>query len=361
VLLGGGGALAAAALGPAAWAEERRLKEIGARKGLLVGTAAETRELREHPDYGRLIAEQTAMLTATHELNWRTVHPAPDRFDFRAADQLLGWCAERGLKFRGGSLAWYMLYPRWLESVAPGEAARTALSTYVATVAGRYRGRMHSWDVVNEPIFTEDRRPDGLRNNIWVRLVGPDYIDLAFRRAHEADPQAVLVLNEYGFYYTHPYHELRRQALLRLLRQLKERGTPVHALGIQSHLSPQGPWGTIDKPRFGQFLREVAGLGYKLMITELDVADAALPADIATRDRIAAEAAEDYLDFVLAERAVTALIVWQLSDRFSWITWSSPRPDRQPPRPLPYDAALRRKPLWDAIARALERAPARPA
>lgn len=339
--------------------QEVRLKDLGARKGLVIGTAAETRELRENPAYATLIAAETAMLCPTHELSWRATRPAPDQLDTRAADQLLAWCDRHGLKFRGGVFAWYMLNPAWLNSVTPGEQGRRALAQFIAALVGHYRGRMYSWDVVNEAIFTEHGRSDGQRNNIWVRLIGPDYIDTAFRLVRAADPRAILVLNEYGFYYTHPYHELRRQALLRLLRRLKERGTPVDALGIQGHLSPQGPWGALDTRRFGQFIREVASFGYKIMISEFDVSDAALPADIATRDRMVAEAAQEFLDLVLAERAVIALTIWQLSDRYSWHRWANPRPDRLPMRPLPYDADLRKKPLWDAIARALENAPER--
>jgi endo-1,4-beta-xylanase len=218
---------------------------------------------------------------------------------------------------------------------------------------------MYSWVVVNEPIFTEDGRPDGLRNNIWVRLLGSDYIPRAFDLANKADRNAVLVLNEYGFWYEHPYHEIRRRALLNLLQTLVYHGTPVHALGIQSHLEPNGPWGRLDITRFGQLLNDVDSLGLKIHITELDVADSALPADIATRDQMVADATSEYLDLVLSHRSVTVLTTWGSSDRYSWLSWANRRSDGLPVRPLPYDADMRKKPMWDAIARSISSAPAR--
>ena len=136
---------------------------------------------------------------------------------------------------------------------------------------------------------------------------------------------AILVLNEYGIYYQHPYHEIRRQALLSLLESLVYHGVPIHALGIQSHLSPNSRWGALDVTRFGAFLNNVSALGLKIMITEFDVNDDYLPADIATRDQMVCDAAQQYLDLVLAQRSCISLQTWGSTDRYCWLNWSSPR------------------------------------
>jgi endo-1,4-beta-xylanase len=334
------------------------LKSYGDLKRLIVGSATENAELT-NTQYASLLSSDVGMLTATWELNWRVLEPTQGAFNFSAPDALLSFCSRNGMKFRGGSLAWYQLYPDWLNRVAAGAPARRVLTQYIRAVVGHFAGRMHSWDVVNEPIFTEDGRPDGLRNNIWVRLLGADYIPTAFQLAHEADRNAILVLNEYGFWYTHPYHVIRRRALLSLLESLVNHGTPINALGIQSHLEPNGPWGPLDISGFGQFLRDVSSLGLKIMITEFDVADKSLPADIATRDQMVADAATEYLDLVLAQRAVISLSTWGSSDRYTWLSWANPRSDGLPVRPLPYDTNLQKKPLRDAIVASINKVPSR--
>jgi endo-1,4-beta-xylanase len=228
---------------------------------------------------------------------------------------------------------------------------------HITKVAGHYAGRIHSWDVVNEAVFPKHGRSDGLRNTPWLEFLGPNYIDIAFRAAVAADPQALLVYNDYGMEYDTPKDEAKRTAVLKLLERLRSQGTPVQALGIQAHL-----WGgeTRFNPRkLKAFLAEVAGLGLKILITELDVTDKHLPSDINLRDRLVAEIYQDYLSVVLDEPAVIAVITWGLSDRYTWLSQQQPRQDGQPVRPLPLDAQMRRKQAWKAIARAFDQAPAR--
>jgi endo-1,4-beta-xylanase len=141
---------------------------------------------------------------------------------------------------------------------------------------------------------------------------------------------------------------------------LKSQGTPVHALGLQSHLE-----GDITKfslknlNAFQAFLRDVAGLGLKILITELDVIDKNLPLDINVRDRMVAGIYEDYLSAVLDEPAVIAVVTWGLSDRYTWYSQFHPRKDKAPVRPLPLDDQQKRKLAWNAFARAFDKAPRR--
>lgn len=354
--LGLAAGLAAAALPRPAAAQSATLRSIGSSKRLVVGSACDSREIG-NAEYRDLVAGESAVITPTWELQMKTVSPVQGQFVWPRA--LESYCSGNGLKMHGHALHWYQLYPSWLNNVAAGEPAKRVQLQYIMNVVSHFRGRMYAWDVVNEPIFTEDGRPDGLRNNIWVRLLGADYIPRAFKLARQADANALLVLNEYGFYYQHSYHEIRRQALLRLLESLVNHDVPIDALGIQSHLSPGGRWGRLDVTRFGQFLRDVTDLGLKLMITEFDVSDAALPSDIATRDQMVSDAAKEYLDLVLSHRACVSLQTWGSSDRYSWLNWAAPRSDGMQVRPLPYDTEMEKKPLWQAIARAIASAPDR--
>jgi endo-1,4-beta-xylanase len=222
---------------------------------------------------------------------------------------------------------------------------------------GHYAGKIHSWDVVNEAIQVSDGRADGLRNTPWLEFLGEDYIELAFRAAAKADPQALLVYNDYGFDYDTDEDEAKRTAVLKLLAGLKSKGTPIHALGIQAHLSSSETRFNPEKLR--DFLAKVARLGLKILITEMDVEDKNLPFDLVARDRVVAGIYEDYLSTVLANQAVVAVITWGISDRYTWLTEYQPRFDRAAVRPLPLDIDFKPKLAWQAIAQTLDRTPSR--
>jgi len=211
--------------------------------------------------------------------------------------------------------------------------------------------------VVNEAIEPSDGRRDRFRRSPWLERLGTDYVELAFQAAAAADPDATLVYNELGLESNHADGETRRRAVLTLLERLIDRRIPIHALGIQSHLT-----GGVDYGRFEHlrpFLRDVASLGLTILITELDVSDQALPLDFQERDRQIATTYYDYLSVILAEPAVTAVLTWGLSDRYTWLSQFAPRSDGSAVRPLPLDDQLNPKLAWKAIARALDQAPAR--
>jgi endo-1,4-beta-xylanase len=212
--------------------------------------------------------------------------------------------------------------------------------------------------VVNEAFKLADGRSDGLRNTPWLQFLGPDYVEIAFRTAAEADPKALLVYNDYGFDYDTREDEAKQTTVLKFLERLLSRKVPIQALGIQAHLRGK------DRDKFNSrklraFLHDVASMGLKILITEMDVTDQKLPKDINERDRIVAGMYEDYLSVVLDEPAVIAVLTWGLSDRYTWLSQYAPRSDKAPVRPLPFDAQMQRKLAWNAIARAFDKAPKR--
>jgi endo-1,4-beta-xylanase len=213
------------------------------------------------------------------------------------------------------------------------------------------------WDVVNEVLMPKDGKPLGLRDTIWTRALGPDCIDIAFHACAEADPAALRCINDYGLEYEWAEEETKRQAMLALLARLKARGVPVQALGIQAHL--QAGVKELNQTQLAQFCADVAALGLKIVITELDVRDNRVAGDPALRDEAVASQARAYLDAVLTCPAVMGVLSWGLSDRRSWLNDELPRDDKLVQRPLPLDSELRRKPLWQAIADAFAAAPPR--
>jgi endo-1,4-beta-xylanase len=232
----------------------------------------------------------------------------------------------------------------------------------VTSMCSRYAGRMHSWDVVNEVLNSESDRPDKLRDSKYLQLLGPSYLDTAFHAAREADPKALLVINDYNLEYNTDGNETKRQAMLALIDGFKQRGTPIDAVGIQSHLWMERR-DTFDQTVFAKFLQDIADRGLQTMITEMDVIDVGAPSDPAARDAAVASMYKDFLDVALASPAMKTVVTWGLSDRDSWITHYNMddfrRPDGLPPRPLPFDADLKPKPAYSAMAEAFKAAPGR--
>ena len=345
------GARAAAPEGPG-------LRARAAAKGLVFGTAVQQNQLQD-AGFAAALRREAAILTPEFELKWSSVRPAPSDERFGAPDAIAAWCQREGVALRGHTLVWHEALPAWVPRFPDASAAHVLLTAHIAKLVGRYAGRIQAWDVVNEAIEPKHGRADGLRVSPWQSALGPNYIDLAFGAAAAADPTAALYYNEYGLDFDTPEEAARRRATLALLEGLKARGVPIHGLGIQGHLSAAGK--PFNATRFNAFLDAVAALGLKIMITELDVSDQALPGDAAARDAAVAAVAGDYLAVACAHPAVLGVMTWGLSDRHTWLN-SSPdyrRKDGLAQRPLPLDAALQRKQLWEAIARAFDQAPDR--
>ncbi|MBV9386020.1 MAG: endo-1,4-beta-xylanase [Chroococcidiopsidaceae cyanobacterium CP_BM_ER_R8_30] len=336
------------------------LKERAAAKGLIYGSEGEYRTLSSDAKFATCFVRECSMLVNA-ELKWylpsNPLRPSPDRFDFTAGDWLVEFAQLHGLLLRGHTLVWYQSLPPWFEETVNSQNAEQFLVKHIRTVVKRYAGKMHSWDVVNEAVDPTAGRSDGLRKTPWLKFLGPSYIDLAFRLAAEADPQALLVYNDNEMDYDVRENEAKRNAVLKLLERLKSVGTPIHALGIQAHLLGNETYFNPKKMR--NFLKDVASLGLKILVTEMDVTDKDLPFNLLVRDRMVAKTYENYLSVVLDEPAVIAVLTWGLSDRYTWLSQFQPRPDNAPVRPLPLDARMNPKLAWNAIARAFNSAPRR--
>ncbi|AFY93871.1 endo-1,4-beta-xylanase [Chamaesiphon minutus] len=337
---------------------KKSLQQRARSKGIIYGAfpEADDRKFAKDSEFrSKLVSECKMMPVGTY---WYTHRPKPDTFDFTSSDYFVKFGTENKLLMRGHPLVWHEFLPDWVAATVTKDNAKQILTNHVETIVKRYAGKIHSWDVVNEGIdISKGRRADGIRNSLWMKFLGADYLDIAFRTAAKADPRAKLVYNDFGVEYDSAGYDEKREAILNLLQRLKSNGTPIYALGIQSHLfGDRHPF----KPRkFQEFLKNVASLGLKIMITELDVEDRHLPKDIAQRDRLVAAAYEDYLAVALAQKAVVSVTTWGLSDRYTWLAGHNFRADKAEKRPLPFDRNLKPKLAWNAIARAFDRAPKR--
>lgn len=253
--------------------EEPSLKERAAAKGLIYGAAGRSTNLTNDPQLLNSLVHECDMLVPEWELKWADtvppLRPGFHQFDFTHADNMLAFAQAHNMLVRGHALIWHLSIPEWFGETVDAGNAEQLLTTHVRTVAGRYAGQLHSWDVVNEAIELNDEQPNGLRRSPWFEFLGSNYIDLAFRAAADVDPNVMLVYNDYGLEYDAYKDESKRSTTLELLTRLKADGVPIHALGIQSHLIGDAPHFNAEK--FRRFLADIVSLGLKIMITELDV------------------------------------------------------------------------------------------
>ncbi len=334
---------------------ETPLRERGLARSIPVGTAVRRNLLRDR-DYSRAMAREFNILVPENELKWGSIEWVEGQPDYSKADAILRRAEANGQAFRGHTLIWHSQMPPWLEGALADKARDPAdiVETHIRETAGRYAGRMHSWDVINEAFEPDHGRPDGLRETPFLKAMGTDYLAHAFRWAAQADPHALLVLNEYGLEWGWDQGRKRRKAMLALLEKLLGDGAPVHAVGIQGHLRTDID-GSFDGRALRGFCEDVTQMGLDIMVTELDARDPDHTKDIAIRDRAVADAYWAFLDVMLDQPRLKGVLVWGFTDRHSWLTNFIPRKDGDRVRGTLLDADYGRKPAWYAMAAALDR------
>jgi endo-1,4-beta-xylanase len=281
------------------------------------------------PGYAAALAA-FGSVTPENELKWEQVEPERARFDFGPADRIVEFAQRHGMAVRGHTLVWHLQNPGWLNDLSPARL-RAALADHIRTVMRRYAGLIGEWDVVNEAVG-DDGRP---RPSIWLRKLGIGYIALAFRLAHEADPQAKLFYNDYGA----EGEGRKADAVYALVATLRRAGVPIDGIGLQAHVDTAPP------PGYARNVERFAKLGLSIELTEMDVR--VRSDDAAAR---AAQAAQ-FARLVDGCRPCARFTVWGLDDADSWVPSAYPGYGHA----TLLDGDLRPKPAFDAFRRALLR------
>jgi endo-1,4-beta-xylanase len=246
-----------------ALAQERTLKSVF-RDDFRVGAALSTGQLMgRNPSALELVPRQFNSVTAENAMKWGPLHPRPGVYNWEPADAFVDFGTRHGMFVVGHTLVWHSQTPPWVFQDENGSpAGRDVLiqrmRDHIHTVVGRYRGRVHGWDVVNEAV-----EEDGtVRRSPWLQIIGEDYLELAFRFAHEADPAAELYYNDFN-----AWKPSKRDGIVRLVRDLQARGVPVHAVGMQGHYGIDYPAVEVIDAAIAAYAR----LGVKVHVTELDI------------------------------------------------------------------------------------------
>jgi len=312
------------------------LRDLAAQRDFFIGAAVHTGAFTAgETAYCEILKREFNLLVAENMMKFAPLSPSQNSYNWAAADALVDFAAANGMRLRGHTLVWHQQLPGWLTGGTwTAQQAEQLLEQHIKAVAGRYRGRIWAWDVVNEAIAdTGGYRTD----SFWYRHIGPDYIAMAFRWAHQADPNAMLYYNDYEAEGLSP----KSDSVYRLVRELRDAGVPLHGVGWQMHLS-EG-WRVTAEHRANA--RRLRDLGVELSMTEMDVRLSAPPS--AAQLESQAQSYRDALE--LALETCAALVTWGFTDRYSWIPSFRPGWGAA----LPFDADYKPKPAYAALQRAL--------
>ena len=359
LLAGGVPAAARTRAGAAAAAVGNPLWQQAYSKGIVYGSSTATWQFEPDPAYSALFQREAGMMLTEDDLLWYRLKPTPSSaLDFSFGDRIIGFAESGSKHVLGAHLVWDEGFgDGWTDDdlwLMTEQQARDTLYPTVQAEVSRYAGRVKAWIAANE--VTDE---GGICTNVpWYATIGPEYIAETFQVAHQADPRAMLVINDFGFEQG-TTAAARRAGFLQVIDMLLGQGVPVHAAGIQAHLTYRNFAREFDPNAYRAFLAALAARGLTIMITEMDVLDDGLKKDIPSRDAGVADVYARYLAVALDEPAVKVFLTFGLSDRYTWLQEDMPRGDRAPRRPLPFDANLQPKPAYNAIVQAFANAPSR--
>jgi len=319
------GALAKGALGAARpQSLPPPLKQLGDACGLRVGSAASKGRLQSFPGFSSFFASNFNLLTPESEMKWAALRPAPDRYDFANADFIVDFAQKNNIAIHGHNLCWNAGNPEWLNHALKKDNAKGILQEHIRTVMTHFKGKMDSWDVVNEPIGIWFKRPDGLYGGPWVDTLGPEYIDIAFFTAAEVDPQPLRILNVHNVEHGDTDSAKAREATVGLATRLVKGKVPIQAVAFESHLDA---WRPIDGPALRTFVKTLRDLGLQVFVSELDVNDSKISGDIGVRDRAVAEYYRKNTSVVYeAAGTPNRLILWSPTDKDNWMNYMGNAP-----------------------------------
>jgi endo-1,4-beta-xylanase len=302
--------------------QEKGLKDYY-RDYFTMGVAVAPQGLRRQEE-AQLITRHFGSMTAENAMKMQPIHPQEKVYFWRDADSIVAFARQNKLKLRGHTLCWHNQAPRWMfidSSLNPPDTVSKELlfkrlKEHITTVVSRYKGDVYAWDVVNEVI--SDNPNEYFRNSQWYKICGEEFVEKAFEYAHAADPNALLFYNDYNETVPH-----KREKIYKMVKALKEKGVPIHGVGLQAHWSIHD----ITEGAVDSTIQKFAELGLKIQITELDIKvqpsgnrrDSTV-GYTAERERLQSEAYEMvFRMFRKYKDVISGVTFWNVSDRSSWL------------------------------------------
>lgn len=285
------------------------LKNLAARKGIDIGCCVNNRYLN-NKNYTRIIKREFNRAMPEYELLFKWIHPSKDKYNFELADKVISFAERNKMKIRGYHLLWQnkVGLPNWIiKGKFTREELIEILEDHIKTLMERYKGKINEWNVVNEAVDDDNK----IRKGVFLDIIGPDYIEMAFRFAHKVDPKAKLYYNDYCI------DDLNKKsdAVYRLMKKLLKKGVPIHGVGLQMHLLEEL---YINPESVEKNIRRFKKLGLKVGITEMDVRirKPVTQEKIENQARIYGEMLK-----VALKTKCNTFLMWGASDANSWIPW----------------------------------------
>jgi endo-1,4-beta-xylanase len=292
------------------WVPETTLRSLAEDKGITIGSAVAIWPLLNDSTYEDILGREFSILTPENVMKFSFIHPGQDEYDFSYADDIVDFAQEHDMEVRGHCLVWYKELPSWLtEGNWSRDELIDILRDHIYTVVGHFKGRVKYWDVVNEAITGEG----GYVESIWYQVIGPEYIEMAFRWAHEADPEALLFYNDYGA----EGMNKKSDAIYDLCQKLLDDGVPIDGIGLQMHTNLSlYPFLDDMDSQVSANMERLAKLGLEIHITELDVA---ISGDV-TQEKLEQQADiyRAIFDTCLSVDACKSIVMWGFTDRYSY-------------------------------------------
>ncbi len=293
-------------------------------------------------------ARQFNMMVCENEMKMDALQPSKGSFSFGGADNLVSLAQQNDMAIRGHCLVWHSQVPGWLSSDGKKndknwtrEQALEIMKNHITKVMQHYKGKVREWDVVNEcldddqtTVRSNPNSYDLRQQSVWQRAIGDDYIDSAFVYAHRADPDAILYLNDYG---VELQGKAKSLAFYNLAVSLKEKGIPIHGVGLQCHFSI----GEVDGVKLNRTIKRFSEAGLMCIITELDMG---ISSTTAANKEEQARLYRMITDIVLKNDNCPSMVIWGVKDNDSW---------RSASNPLLYDSGMGKKPAWYGVRSAL--------
>jgi len=325
----------------------------------LIGAALNMSQVEErNASMTELIDRQFSTFTPENNMKAALIHPEWDRYNFEQADEIVSFASKHQLKVNAHCLIWHSQLPGFMRGMQDADSVRKYFTDHITTVAGRYDGKVYSWDVVNEAL-----NEDGtMRRSIFQQKLGDDYIVEAFRLAQKAAPHTQLYYNDYNI-----EHEKKREGVVALVKKIQAAGVRIDGIGIQGHWSA----GHVPMEDIEKSILEFSALGVQVMFTELDLSVLPSPrghntADVNQRaeyadqlnpyvgglpDSVQALLADSYSKlfqlFMKYHDKIGRVTFWGVDDGQSWLNGFPVRGRTN--YPLLFDRLLQAKPAFYAV------------
>jgi endo-1,4-beta-xylanase len=321
-------------------------REAAEAEARLFGTALNSGFVKEAV-YAQVAGTEFDYVTPEWEMKWDPTEPAPGQYNFALGDAIVQFAAAHGQQVKGHTLVWHYALPAWVSALTTADEVRAAMVNHITAVMGHYAGQIKAWDVVNEALT--DSTPTTYNDSVFYRLLGPTFIDEAFRAARAADPKALLFYNESNI----ESSQEKLEATYTLVARMLAAGAPIDGVGFEMHVDGKNaPTGAAMVAALERF----TALGLLVNFSELDVRMGGVTGNTSDKLEKQRKTYHDLCAACVQNPKCMSITTWGTTDSTSWLdrdqsmwSWAG----QGPHTPLLFNADGSKKPAYVGVLQAL--------